>query len=81
MKTKKLINRIRAFFDSDLRTSRKNRKALAEVLKQLKRKEKKLTAELALEQDPVKRDKLRLKIELVHSQRKKGVEQLKQAQP
>lgn len=80
MKTRKLIDRIRALFDDDLRASQKNREALEEVLKQLRSKEKKFRAELELETSKEKRKKLELKIELVHSQRKKGIKQLKEAQ-
>ncbi|RDE22480.1 hypothetical protein DV711_07690 [Motiliproteus coralliicola] len=80
MKTRKLIDRIRALFDDDLRSSQKNREALEEVLKQLRSKEKKFEAELQQEPSPERREKLEMKIKLVRSQRKKGIEKLKQAQ-
>ncbi|WP_421869047.1 hypothetical protein [Motiliproteus sp.] len=80
MKTRKLIDRIRALFDDDLRSSQQNREALEAVLKQLRRKEKKFQAELEQESSPERRQKLELKINLVRSQRKKGIEKLKQAQ-
>ena len=80
MKTRKLIDRIRALFDDDLRSSQQNREALEAVLKQLRKKEKKFQAELEQESSPERRQKLELKINLVRSQRKKGIEKLKQAQ-
>lgn len=80
MKTRKLIEQIKALFDADLRLSLSKQQSLHQVLEQLRRKEKKLQAELLHQQDPQRRDKLQLKIDLVHSQRKKGLVLLKQAQ-
>ena len=80
MKTRKLIEQIKALFDADLRHSLNKQQSLHQVLEQLRRKEKALQAELLYQQDPQRRDKLQLKIDLVHSQRKKGLVLLKQAQ-
>lgn len=80
MKTKKLIDRFRALFDEDLRNSHQTQQALHEVLEKLRKKEKKLQQQLETEHDSAKREQLQIKIDLVHSQRKKGVEKLKQAQ-
>ncbi|MEH6470070.1 MAG: hypothetical protein V7752_02360 [Halopseudomonas sp.] len=80
MKTKKLINRIRAMFDADIRNNQQTQQSLNEVLEQLRLKEKKMLAELEREQNSARRDKLQLKIDLVHSQRKKGIALLRQAQ-
>ncbi|MEH6650474.1 MAG: hypothetical protein V7707_10655 [Motiliproteus sp.] len=80
MKTRKLIERIKALFDADLRLSLNKQQSLHQVLEQLRLKQKKLQAELLHEQDSQRRDKLQLKIDLVHSQRKKGLILLKQAQ-
>lgn len=80
MKTRKLIDRIRALFNEDLRSSHNTQQALLEVLEKLRRKEKKLCAQLESEQDAEKRKRLQLKIDLVHSQRKKGIDKLKQVQ-
>ncbi len=79
MKTRKLIARIKAFFDSDLRNDQQERESLKEVLDKLKKKELELRSRLASEQDPAAREKLETKINLVHSQRKKGVGLLKAA--
>jgi hypothetical protein len=80
VKTKKLIDHIRALFNADLRNNLNKQQSLRDVLEQLRAKEKKLQAEIQYEQDPERRDKLQLKANLVHSQRKKGVALLKQAQ-
>ncbi len=80
MKTKKLIERVRALFDADLRDNLKTQRSLHEVLEALRAKEKKLQTNLLSEQRPEKRDKIQLKIDLVHSQRKKGLALLKQVQ-
>ena len=80
MKTKKLIDRVRAMFDEDLRNNHQVQESLNEVLEKLRLKEKKMLAELEHEHNPGRREALQLKIDLVHSQRKKGIAMLRQAQ-
>ncbi|OMH30310.1 hypothetical protein [Motiliproteus sp. MSK22-1] len=77
MKTKKLLSKIRAFFDSDLRDVQRQTDSLREVLDKLKKKETVLKSRLENEHDPKARKKLEKKISLVHSQRKKGLDLLK----
>ena len=77
MKTKKLLSKIRAFFDSDLRDVQRQTDSLREVLDKLKKKETVLKSRLENEHDPKDRKKLEKKIILVHSQRKKGLDLLK----
>ncbi len=79
MKTKKLIDRIRAIFDEDLRNNQQLQQSLNEVLEKLRLKEKKILAELEHEPNAGRREALQLKIDLVHSQRKKGIALLKAA--
>ncbi|WP_210396532.1 hypothetical protein [Motiliproteus sediminis] len=78
MKTRKLLARIRAFFDQGAADSRESQQALREVLEKLKRKERKLRHNLDLERNPEKRSQLEQKILLVHSQRSKGLQLLKE---
>lgn len=78
MKTKKLIQRLKALFDRGVAENREAQNALREVLEQLKKKERKLQAELEHAQDPKRRTELERKIALVHSQRSKGLQLLKQ---
>ncbi len=80
MKTKKLVNRIRAIFDQDLRNNQQLQLSLNEVLEKLRLKQKKLQAEFERECNASCREALQLKIDLVHSQRKKGIAMLRQAQ-
>lgn len=80
MKTKKLIDRIRAIFDVDLRNNRQMQESLNEVLEKLRLKEKNMLAELEHELNADRRESLQLKIDLIHSQRKKGIAMLRQAQ-
>ncbi|MFT6914331.1 MAG: hypothetical protein ACJAWL_000627 [Motiliproteus sp.] len=80
MKTKKLLERIRALFDVDLRDNLEMQASLTKVLEKLRLKQKKFQAELELEHDVDRREALQLKIDLVHSQRKKGIAMLRQAQ-
>ena len=80
MKTKKLMDRIRAIFDVDLRDNQQMQVSLNEVLEKLRLKEKKMLAELEHEHYAGRREALQLKIDLVHSQRKKGIAMLRQAQ-
>ncbi len=80
MKTKKLVDRIRAIFNEDLRNNHQLQAALSEVLEKLRLKEKSMLAELEHELNADRREALRLKVDLVHSQRKKGIAMLRQAQ-
>jgi len=78
MKTRKLLHRIKAFFNRGAAESRSAQRALREVLEQLKRKEHKLRAALEREANSKQRDVLERKIRLVHSQRSKGLQLLKE---
>ncbi|MEH6624934.1 MAG: hypothetical protein V7739_00680 [Motiliproteus sp.] len=78
MKTKKLIALVKGFFDDEQRTSEKKREALKEVLEKLKLKEKTLISRLEQIQDDSERADLEKKINLIHSQRKKGLKLLKE---
>ncbi|MEH6811065.1 MAG: hypothetical protein V7677_00910 [Motiliproteus sp.] len=78
MKTKKLIALVKGFFDDEQRTSEKKREALKEVLEKLKLKEKTLISRLEKIQDDSERADLEKKINLIHSQRKKGLKLLKE---
>ncbi len=76
MKTKKLLERL-----ADLRSDKtsKNRKAcdaMKALLKTLKKRQKKLEQQLAVESGP-KKKRLRSKIKVIKAQRKKGIEHYK----
>lgn len=73
MKLKKIIGRLMSYFDADLKTQRKEKKALHRLLKQLKHKEKELCDQLAETESAEKRDELQTKLDVVRAQRSKGV--------
>jgi hypothetical protein len=78
MKTKKLLSRLTEFFNSDRRAQLSKLDTIKEVLKNLKKKEHKLKEELENETDPVVREKLETKLNVCHTQRKKGLAILKE---
>ncbi|MEH6579929.1 MAG: hypothetical protein V7731_22985 [Amphritea sp.] len=78
MKTRRLIDKLKHFFDADLRAQQEQRESLKEVLDKLKSKEHELKDRLEREKNPEERERLEKKITLVHTQRKKGVALLKE---
>jgi flagellar motor switch protein FliM len=77
MKIKKLMEKARAYLDSQQRDRKEKKKYLKQVLRKLSRYEKKLKAQLHEGPDPHEKSRLEKKLALVHEQRKKGVRQLK----
>ncbi len=77
MKTKKLVAKLRDFFDGSLRDDEKKRHALKEVLDKLKRKQRSLEDRLTHTKNEEDRAALEKKIKLIRSQRKKGLKLLK----
>ncbi|HEY5716923.1 MAG TPA: hypothetical protein VIS52_00395 [Motiliproteus sp.] len=77
MKTKTLLHLIKAFFIPGVADSRESQRALREVLEKLKNKERKLKAQLERESNHKHREELERKIRLVHTQRSKGLQLLK----
>ena len=73
MKLKKIIGRLVSYFDADLKTQRKEQKALHKLLKQLKRKEKELCDQLAETESIERREELQTKLDVVRAQRTKGM--------
>ena len=78
MKQKKLLEKLRIFFDSDAR-ERENQKAdVKDILKKLKKKERNLKDKLDAENDAEKRNRIQQKIDVVYAQRKKGIALIKE---
>lgn len=75
---KKLLIKLAEFFNMDARERDQQKEDLHVLLKRLKNKEVKLQEELELESDPEVKGKICQKIELVHTQRKKGVKMCKE---
>lgn len=78
MGSKKLVKRLSHFFDLDARSRQKRKDELNELLSRLKSKEEELKAERETETDEKLIRDYDKKIDLVHSQRKKGISMLKE---
>jgi hypothetical protein len=78
MGSKKLLKKLTDFFDLDVRARQKRKDELNELLSRLKIKEEELKTERDLETDEKQKSDLDKKIDLVHSQRKKGITLLKE---
>jgi hypothetical protein len=78
MGSKKLLKKLTDFFDLDVRARQKRKDELNELLSRLKIKEEELKTERDLETDEKQKSHLDKKIDLVHSQRKKGITLLKE---
>ena len=78
MKQQKLLDKLKAFFDSDER-ERQNQKAdIKDILKKLKKRERKLKEKLSNEKNEGKRARLQLDIDVIYAQRKKGIKLFKE---
>ncbi len=78
MGRKKLLRKLAEFFDLDERARIKRQQELTDLLSRLKSKEVELKQALEQETDAQSQAELKQKIELVHSQRKKGLDLLKE---
>lgn len=76
MHRKKMLKRLKEFFDMDARDREKRKDELNDLLSRLKQKEIELKAELENEQDDKVKAEIAQKIDVVHTQRTKGVEML-----
>jgi uncharacterized protein YyaL (SSP411 family) len=76
MGRKKLLKRLSDFFDMDVRAREQRKEELSELLTRLKQKEVSLKEELEQETTESAIKKLSQKIDVVHTQRKKGVKML-----
>lgn len=73
MGSKKLLKKLAGFFDLDSSLNEKKKEEMGELLVRLKQKEVELKEKLELETNEGERKKLQQTIDLVHSQRKKGL--------
>ncbi|MDR9466957.1 hypothetical protein [Marinospirillum sp.] len=80
MKLKKLMASLNEFLDADRKTQFKEINSIRKVLKELKKKERKLKGELqklSAKQEEEK-DELQIKLDVIYAQRKKGLERVKE---
>lgn len=78
MNIRKLFEKAESFLNADERRRKEKRKYLKHVINKLKKHEKKLIEDLDGEKDKIVRAKLKKKITLAHSHRKKGLKVLKE---
>jgi predicted negative regulator of RcsB-dependent stress response len=76
MHRKKLLHRLKKFFDMDARDRAQRKDELNDLLSRLKQKESELKVELEAEQDESLKSVIAQKIDVVHTQRTKGIEML-----
>ncbi len=77
MKQKKLLEKLKIFFDSDAREREKQKSDVKDILKKLKKRERHLKEKLDGENDEEKRNRIQQKIDVVYAQRKKGIALIK----
>lgn len=78
MKQKKLLEKLKAFFDSDARERDKQKSDIKDILKKLKKKERNLKEKFDAEDDVEKRNRIQQKIGVIYAQRKKGIKLIKE---
>ena len=76
MKLKKLLKKLNAHIDKKKEQDMQAAEGLSKVLKKLKRKEQKLQKQLENESDADERELIEQELNIVHSQRKKGIQLL-----
>jgi len=76
MGRKKLLKKLKEYFDMDARSRMQQKDEMNQLLSRLKQKENDLKEEFEQEMDKKKKRVLAQKIDVVHSQRKKGVQML-----
>jgi hypothetical protein len=78
MKVRKLLRKLDDFLDAKKRERRAQMDSMRKVLKTLKKKERDLRERLQGESDGATRAKLERKLGVIHAQRKKGVQALRE---
>jgi len=78
MKLGKLTRKLEDFLDADARERKEHRDEMKVLLRKMKDKEKSLLAKALVEFDEKRLDALRKQIDMVHAQRKKGINALKE---
>jgi len=78
MKQEKLLDKLKIFFDSDTREREKQKSDIKDILKKLKKRERKLKEKLEAENNAGKRKHFQQEIDVVYAQRKKGIKLIKE---
>ena len=77
MKQEKLLDKLKIFFDSDARERKKQKSDIKDILKKLKKRERKLKGKLDAENNAGKRKHFQQEIDVIYAQRKKGIKLIK----
>ncbi len=78
MKQQKLLDKLKTFFDSDTREREKQKSDIKNILKKLKKRERKLKEKLGNENNAEKRKRFQQEIDVIYAQRKKGIKLIKE---
>jgi hypothetical protein len=78
MKQEKLLDKLKIFFDSDTREREKQKSDIKDILKKLKKRERKLKGKLEAENNAGKRKRFQQEIDVIYAQRKKGIKLIKE---
>jgi len=81
MKQKKMLDKLKTFFDLEERERDKQKKDIKILLKKLKARERKLKHKLDHENKSAKRKHIQQEIDVIYAQRKKGVKLVKEGTP
>jgi len=73
MKFNKLLKKLKLYLDADAEQLQQEDEGLSKVLKKLKKKEQALQSAIEKERDDEERELLEQELNIVHSQRKKGI--------
>ncbi len=76
MEFNKLLKKLKSYMDADAEQLQQEDEGLSKVLKKLKKKENHLKELIASETDADEREILEQELNVIHSQRKKGIELL-----
>ncbi len=77
MSENKLLSRLESYLGLDIKKRKEKAGELEKVIKKLKKKEKELIAECAVNVDEEQQSLLEKRISILHAQRKKGLRVLK----
>ena len=78
MKQKKLLSKLKIFFDSDVRGMEKQKSDIKNILKKLKKRERRLKEKLDNENNAGKRKRFQQEIDVIYAQRGKGIKLIKE---
>jgi hypothetical protein len=77
MKQQKLLDKLKIFFDSDTREREKQKSDIKDILKKLKKRERKLKEKMDNENNAGKCKRFQQEIDVIYAQRKKGIKLIK----